>query len=459
MSARTVGDYVLDRVIGSGTFGIVWLSHHKLTGTRVAIKVVPIASMKTGEELQNFRREVELLKPLDHPLIAEFFELIEDDTNFYLVMEYVANGNLLDFVNSQGGVSETIARHYFCELVSAVEYLHAQMRICHRDLKAENVLLDSHNNIRLIDFGLSTRFTSENPFLSTVCGTPAYASPEMLQGKKYTASSDVWSLGVLLYAMVAGELPFSDENMQRLMKRIVFTEPRYPEDLSPQLRNLLEKLFQKDPESRITLEKIKEHPWFSQHNYSKMMNKNFGVSLHWRIVNRREDPVDREIVQKMVRYGIDCQSLAESLLGNKHTKLTALYRMLKKEKITQQMAQVIVMEDVLKKPKVKMPAIDVETRVDDEDRAQTPTAVQRPGKRLKMIAVLDKSARKTVGEMKPPAFESSRIGVIATLQRVRSKVFTGNQLGLTTKNELVGSETKKTRPRAVSGGREIIDAE
>ena len=452
MAARPVGPYELDKVIGSGTFGTVWLSHHKLTGTRVAVKSIPRESIKGGDELKNFRREVEVLQQLDHPLIAEFFELLEDDTNFYFVMEYVENGNLLEFVNAHGELSENVARHYFCELVSAVEYLHAQMRICHRDLKAENVLLDRNHNIRLIDFGLSTRFTTENPFLSTVCGSPAYASPEMLQGKKYTASSEVWSLGVLLYAMVVGELPFSDENMHRLMRKIVQTEPRYPETVSPQLRNLLEKLFQKDPDARITLQKVKEHPWFSQHDYSKMMNKNFGVSLQWRIMNRQEDPVDSEILQRMLHYGVDCHSLAESLIGNKMTPLTAVYRMLKKEKITEQMAQVIVVKDVEQhRPKVQvsLSTDGVDQKLTDGDRVQTPKP--RAAARLRMITARDKSARKTIGDMSTPGSERSNIGVIATLQRVRSKIFTG-QLGLTTKNELLGDDTKKTRPRSASRG-------
>lgn len=173
MLPKEIGDYAIDKKVGSGTFGSVWQGYHKTTGTKVAIKVVSHNHFSNNENARRFLREVEYIKQLDHPLIAEFYELQEDDQNYYMIMEYVENGNLLEFVNANGELDESRARHYFCELVSVLEYLHDQMKIAHRDLKAENVLFDRHNNIRLIDFGLSNMFTDENPFLSTACGSPS----------------------------------------------------------------------------------------------------------------------------------------------------------------------------------------------------------------------------------------------------------------------------------------------
>ncbi|OHS93362.1 hypothetical protein TRFO_40340 [Tritrichomonas foetus] len=153
----------------------------------------------------------------------------------------------------------------------------------------------------------------------------------MIKGEQYTASSDYWSAGVLLYAMVVGQLPFEDDNVQRMMQKIIYTEPKYPNTISAQLRDLLKRLMEKDPQKRITLMKIKEHPWFSQVEYMKIKE-----SHSWRIHSPtapENDPVDREIVQKMTEFGYDCQPLVEAILCGEISPLTAVYRILRKEKI------------------------------------------------------------------------------------------------------------------------------
>jgi len=339
-----IGDYVLEKEIGKGSFASVRTGYHKITGTKVAIKTVSKQQNQEADFATRFTREVEIIKELNHPFVAEFFALLEDSTNFYVIMEMVENGNLLDFVNKGGELDENLARHYFCQLISVLEYIHVQMSIVHRDLKAENVLLDRNYNIRLIDFGLSNKFTPDDPFLTTACGSPAYASPEMVKGQQYTAASDIWSAGVLLYAMCAGELPYEDENVQRLLQKIAFTDPHYPSHFSVPLKDLIQKMLAKEPSRRITIPKIKEHPWFSQYEYSKMMNKNFGVSLHWRVrrTAQSEDAVDREIITQMTEYGIDCQPLVNSILCGETTPLTAIYRMLRKEKITNLMEEIAI---------------------------------------------------------------------------------------------------------------------
>lgn len=158
--------------IGSGSFSSVNLGHHKITGTPVALKMFNKINLIKDDDKMRFYREVELIKSFHHPFVAEFYELIEDETYFYLVMEYAENGNMLNYVNTNGNLDENTARHYFSQLVSVLDYLHDIKKVAHRDLKAENVLLDRYNNIRIIDFGLSNVFSQQNPYLKTQCGSP-----------------------------------------------------------------------------------------------------------------------------------------------------------------------------------------------------------------------------------------------------------------------------------------------
>ena len=167
-----IGDYIIEKHIGSGTFASVLLGVHQVTKTRVAIKRIPKNNFNDANGEARFQREVNLIRGLDHPFIAEFYDVLEDESNYFIIMEFVENGNMLDYVNTNGELHEPQARHFFCQLISVLEYLHEVKKIAHRDLKAENVLLDKNFNIRLIDFGLSNMFTEDNPFLKTACGSP-----------------------------------------------------------------------------------------------------------------------------------------------------------------------------------------------------------------------------------------------------------------------------------------------
>ena len=167
-----IGNYLMLSQIGSGAFASVWLAQHVTTKIKVAIKIIQKKSIESAEAKTRFNREMALLKQMTHPFIAEFFESIENENFHFLVMEYAENGNMLEFINNKGQLTEPQARHYFSQLVSVLEYLHNEKLIAHRDLKAENVLLDRYNNIRVIDFGLSNQFSSSQPQLKTACGSP-----------------------------------------------------------------------------------------------------------------------------------------------------------------------------------------------------------------------------------------------------------------------------------------------
>jgi serine/threonine protein kinase len=215
-----------------------------------------------------------------------------------------------------------------------------EQKVAHRDLKCENVLLDRYNNIRVIDFGLSNQFTDIHPRLSTACGSPAYASPEMVRGNTYTQVADIWSAGILLYGIVAGFLPFDDDDLQILLQKIVYTETHFPAFMTPQLIDLLQKMLCKDPERRITLAMIKCHPWFSQTEYLALLDE-----MHQGAKWDGQDPeaaIHKEIIDEMTALGIDCRELHHSLLVGDFTELTALYRIILREQTVEKMKGIML---------------------------------------------------------------------------------------------------------------------
>lgn len=330
-----IDNFIFEKEIGSGAFASVWKAHHKVSKTSVAIKTIEKRSLNNDVARTRLVREIALFKSMDHPFISEFFCSFEDESYYYLVMEFVENGNLLDYVNNNGRLSEDQARRYFGQLVSVLEYLHHVKKVAHRDLKCENVLLDRYHNIRLIDFGLSNQFTELDPKLSTACGSPAYAAPEMIKGNQYTTSADIWSAGILLYAIVAGNLPYDDDNIQRLLQKIVYTEVFYPSFLSVQLKDLLQKMICKNPDERITIEKIKEHPWFSQSEYSALLDDSVFDEMR-----KGNTEIDTTIIQKMNELNADSKLLSQSLLRGDSNETTVLYRILRRQKITEMMKDI-----------------------------------------------------------------------------------------------------------------------
>lgn len=255
-----IGDYVIDTSIGVGATASVFSALHVPTQETVAVKIVAKASLTGQREPVLWKQEIEVMKESDHPFIARFFDLFEDDKNYYLVQEFGSYGNLLDWINDKHRVSEPECRRIFGQLLSAIEYLHKTLSIVHRDLKAENVMIDDHNNVRIIDFGLCHRHVPGQR-LMTPCGSPAYVAPEVLERKAYSDAADIWSLGVILYALGNSELPFDDENIRVVCKAIISEEPEYPGEMSIIMTDFVKRMLTKDPDSRSTVDDLKGHPW------------------------------------------------------------------------------------------------------------------------------------------------------------------------------------------------------
>jgi serine/threonine protein kinase len=255
--------YSLGPPIGAGSHGCVFQATHKLTNIKVAVKQISKEGLMNPASASHFETESQLLSSVNHPFIVRMFDLIETPFSWMLVSEYGSRGDLLAFVNTNHGFSEDLARSVFVQLFKAVAHLHTDQKMVHRDLKLENILIDENGNLKLIDFGFATRFTDPRETFSKRCGSPAYVAPEIVTGAPYTHIIDVWSLGVILYAMIVSEVPFSGRTVQDQLKSVTFSPPSFPSFLSDDLVSLLTGMLTKNAKRRFTFDQIRDHPWLA----------------------------------------------------------------------------------------------------------------------------------------------------------------------------------------------------
>ncbi|CAK9012391.1 unnamed protein product [Durusdinium trenchii] len=261
--AKSIGHYILGKTIGEGTFGKVKLGTHILTSERVAVKILEKERIVEVADVERVAREVHILKLIRHPHIVQLYEIIETRRQLYLIMEYASGGELFDYIVAKGRVPELEACRFFHQIIAGLEKVHA-MNIVHRDLKPENLLLDEHKNIKIVDFGLSNVFRP-GQLLKTACGSPCYAAPEMIAGHSYVPHlCDLWSCGVILFALVCGYLPFEDQNTSALYKKILAADYKTPKFISESVRDLISKLLTTDPKCRYNVPDVRAHPWYRQ---------------------------------------------------------------------------------------------------------------------------------------------------------------------------------------------------
>jgi serine/threonine protein kinase len=255
-------DYRLEKTIGKGSYGKVKLATQLSTNEKLALKFISRASIKKPTHWTRIRREINLLRAMHHPHIVKLYDYKDNGSDILLMMEYISGGDLFDRIvhHRDQRFSEKEARPLFRQIISAVDYCH-QNRIIHRDLKPENLMVDDRNQIKLIDFGFANIY-SPRGYLETNCGSPLYASPEIVQGVKYVGPEvDIWSLGVILFAMLTGTLPFEDEQLKGLYAKICSGNYQAPSYLSPEARDLLKIMLTVDPKQRATMKDIKFSAW------------------------------------------------------------------------------------------------------------------------------------------------------------------------------------------------------
>ncbi|KAF5782994.1 putative protein kinase CAMK-CAMKL-CHK1 family [Helianthus annuus] len=260
-----LGRFEIGKLLGHGSFAKVYLARNLKSNEQVAIKVIDKEKiLKTGL-ISHIKREISILRRVRHPNIVQLYEVMATKTKIYFVMEYVKGGELFNKV-AKGRLKEDVARKYFQQLISAVGFCHSR-GVFHRDLKPENILLDESGDLKVSDFGLSaiSEQIKGDGLFHTFCGTPAYVAPEVLGRKGYEASKvDIWSCGVILFVLMAGYLPFHDQNIMVMYKKIYRGEFRCPRWFSPELARLCKRVLDTTPETRITIPEIMENKWFKK---------------------------------------------------------------------------------------------------------------------------------------------------------------------------------------------------
>ncbi|GJP48623.1 hypothetical protein CLOM_g7914 [Closterium sp. NIES-68] len=310
-------NYRLGKTLGVGSFGKVKVAEHVLTGLKVAIKILNRRKIKSMDMEEKVRREIKILRLFMHPHIIRLYEVIETPADIFVVMEYVKGGELFDYIVEKGRLMEDEARRFFQQIVSGVEYCHRNM-VVHRDLKPENLLLDTKGNMKIADFGLSN-VMRDGHFLKTSCGSPNYAAPEVISGRLYGGPEvDVWSCGVILYALLCGSLPFDDENIPNLFKKIKGGVYSLPSFLSTGARDLVPRMLLVDPMKRITIPEIRQHPWFLA-----KLPRYLAVPPPYAAEQAKR--IDSEILTVVAKMGFDEDYLAESLRNRKCNKATVAY--------------------------------------------------------------------------------------------------------------------------------------
>ncbi|CAO2197129.1 unnamed protein product [Urochloa humidicola] len=263
---RTIlmGRYEIGKQLGQGTFAKVFYARNLTTGQAVAIKMISKDKVMKVGLIEQIKREISIMRLVKHPNVLQLFEVMASKCKIYFVLEYAKGGELFNKIAKGGKLSEDAARKYFHQLISAVDYCHSR-GVYHRDLKPENLLLDDNENLKVSDFGLSALAESkrQDGLLHTTCGTPAYVAPEVLSRKGYDGpKADIWSCGVILFVLVAGYLPFHDTNLMEMYRKISRAEFRCPRGFSAELKDLLHKILDPDPSTRISISRIKRSAWY-----------------------------------------------------------------------------------------------------------------------------------------------------------------------------------------------------
>ena len=330
-------DFIIKEKLGEGAFGSVRLGINKQTGEKVAIKILEKNKIKKYEDKLRIQREVDLLKKLRHPNIVRLYSIIETEKQILLITEYIKGKELFHYILLKKKLSEEEACYYFNQIVSGVEYLH-RLKIAHRDIKSENLIIEQNTKlIKIIDFGLSNTYgDKDEEILRSSCGSPLYAAPEMLKGEYYKGSTvDIWSIGVVLFFMICGYLPFQDEDNSKLYKKIIQGKYTIPMHVSTQGRELLYNLMNINPRKRINLSQIKRHSWVKLYS-NKSIDLNERVFQTGLNLDKYVIPIDEDIIEELsIKFNLPKIKLRINILMNKSNDYTTLYELLLNKKIMQ----------------------------------------------------------------------------------------------------------------------------
>ncbi|XP_067293563.1 serine/threonine-protein kinase BRSK2 isoform X6 [Pseudorasbora parva] len=325
--ANYVGPYRLEKTLGKGQTGLVKLGIHCVTCQKVAIKIVNREKLSESV-LMKVEREIAILKLIEHPHVLKLHDVYENKKYLYLVLEHVSGGELFDYLVKKGRLTPKEARKFFRQIISALDFCHSHS-ICHRDLKPENLLLDEKNNIRIADFGMASLQVGDS-LLETSCGSPHYACPEVIRGEKYDGrKADVWSCGVILFALLVGALPFDDDNLRNLLEKVKLGVFHMPHFIPPDCQNLLRGMIEVDATKRFTLEQIQKHTWYIGGKNEPEPEQPVPRKVAIRTLPSTED-IDPDVLESMHSLGCfrDKNKLMKDLLSDDDNQEKMIYFLL-----------------------------------------------------------------------------------------------------------------------------------
>ncbi|KAL1139614.1 hypothetical protein AAG570_006596, partial [Ranatra chinensis] len=312
--------------------GLVKLGVHCVTSKKVAIKIINREKLSESV-LMKVEREIAIMKLIDHPHVLGLSDVYENKKYLYLVLEHVSGGELFDYLVKKGRLTPKEARRFFRQIISALDFCHSHS-ICHRDLKPENLLLDEKNNIKIADFGMAS-LQPGGSMLETSCGSPHYACPEVIRGEKYDGRrADVWSCGVILYALLVGALPFDDDNLRQLLEKVKRGIFHIPHFVPPDCQNLLRGMIEVNPEKRLTLADINRHPWVTAGGKGELeLELPMMEVVQTRIIPSVAD-IDTDVLQAITSLGCfkERDKLIQELLNPSHNTEKVIYFLLLERK-------------------------------------------------------------------------------------------------------------------------------
>ncbi|KAI1806930.1 Pkinase-domain-containing protein [Daldinia bambusicola] len=350
-----IGPWKLGKTLGNGSAARVRLVRHNVTNQLAAVKILSrngnsmmqpgsIAALdrwdRTRAEFKSenripfvIEREVAIMKLIEHPNIVKLYDIWENRSEIYLVLEYVEQGDLYSYLARAGPLAEDETMYFFRQIVDALEYVHS-FNICHRDLKPENILLTKDYRIKITDFGMSAMHQGPNHLLKTACGSPHYAAPELMNRSYYRGDkTDLWSLGVILYACMCNVLPFEDDNVHQLLAKIKRGQYHMPSFIGREARDLIGRLLTINPDQRISIREIWQHPLLRRYDY--LDNLNNGDRAHAYSRDTRYDPVPVEELDmqtlrqlKSVWHTFDERQLASKLVSPEPNEFKTFYWLL-----------------------------------------------------------------------------------------------------------------------------------
>uniref|UniRef100_T1JDV5 non-specific serine/threonine protein kinase n=1 Tax=Strigamia maritima TaxID=126957 RepID=T1JDV5_STRMM len=360
-----VGPYRLEKTLGKGQTGLVKLGVHCITGRKVAIKIINREKLSESV-LQKVEREIAIMKLIEHPHVLSLTDVYENKKYLYLVLEHVSGGELFDYLVKKGRLTPKEARRFFRQIISA-----------HRDLKPENLLLDEKNNIRIADFGMAS-LQPDGSMLETSCGSPHYACPEVIRGEKYDGRrADVWSCGVILYALLVGALPFDDDNLRQLLEKVKRGVFHIPHFVPPDCQNLLRGMVETNHEKRFTISDIKRHPWYCVGGKGELEMELPMIQVVQTHVVPSADALDPDVLHSMSHLGCfrDRDKLIEQLLNSSHNTEKVIYFLLLDRKR-------------------RKPSYEDETEIIIRNRAEIAAGVDPPRKRIDSVIINGKATPK-----------------------------------------------------------------